>query len=77
VRPHVHVPLPVVRRLLLAMRRVFGEKAFATWEEAELLEVPMVAKHGAADMRSLGIDPAPMASVLSPGGIGPSLPQVA
>jgi uncharacterized protein YbjT (DUF2867 family) len=64
VRPHVHVPLPVVRRLLLAVRRVTGERAFATWEEAELLEVPMVAKRGAADIRRLGIEPAPMAAVL-------------
>jgi uncharacterized protein YbjT (DUF2867 family) len=76
VRPHVHVPLPVVRRLLLAMRRVFGEKAFATWEEAELLEVPMVAKRGTADIRGLGIDPEPMASVLSPSGFGTALPQL-
>lgn len=64
VRPHVHVPLPVVRRVLLATRRLAGERAFATWEEAELLEVPMVAERGTADIRRLGIDPEPMATVL-------------
>ena len=63
-RPHVHVPLPIVRSGLLWLRRAVGEKAFATWEEAELLEVPMVARNGAADIRSLGVEPAPMAQVL-------------
>ena len=26
-----------------------GDAAFATWEEAELMEVPMVTERGAAD----------------------------
>ncbi len=64
VRPQIHVPLPVVRRGLLALRRLVGEKAFATWEEAELMEVGMLAEHGTADMRRLGVDPAPMSAVL-------------
>ena len=38
-RPLVHVPLPLVRASLLALRSVFGEAVFATWEEAELMEV--------------------------------------
>ena len=63
-RPQVHVPLPIVRRGLLTLRRLVGEKAFATWEEAELMEVSMVAARGAADIRGLGIEPEPMASVL-------------
>ena len=66
-RPHVHVPLPIVRSGLIWLRRAVGEKAFATWEEAELLEVPMLAREGAADIRSLGVEPAPMSRVLRGG----------
>jgi len=64
-RPHVHVPLRIVRRSLMTLRGLVGEKAFATWEEAELLEVPMLARNGAADIRRLGVEPAPMERVLS------------
>jgi NADH dehydrogenase len=66
-RPSIHVPLPFVRSALIWLRRIFGDVAFATWEEAELLEVPMVSERGTADVRSLGVEPAPMASVLATG----------
>lgn len=66
-RPAIHLPLPFVRSALIWLRRVFGEVAFATWEEAELLEVPMVSEHGAADVRALGVEPVPMAQVLARG----------
>ena len=65
--PSLHVPLPFVRSGLIWMRRLVGEAAFATWEEAELLEVPMISERGAADVRRLGIDPAPMGAVLARG----------
>jgi NADH dehydrogenase len=63
-RPIVHVPLPIVRRGLGAVERFSGDSAFATWEEAELMEVAMVSRRGTADARSLGIDPEPMRDVL-------------
>lgn len=63
-RPSLHVPLPFVRSSLIWLRRLFGDTAFATWEEAELLEVPMLSERGVADARRLGVDPAPMAQVL-------------
>lgn len=63
--PLLHVPLPFVRSSLIWLRRLFGEVAFATWEEAELLEVPMVSEGGTADARRLGVDPATMAQVLA------------
>ncbi len=44
-----------------------GPTAFATWDEAELLEVPMIARHGTADAERLGVVPRPMEAVL---GIG-------
>ena len=63
-RPSLHIPLPFVRSALIWLRRIWGESAFATWEEAELLEVPMVSERGTADARGLGIEPATMRSVL-------------
>jgi NADH dehydrogenase len=63
-RPVVHVPLGVVRATLIWLRRLFGEAVFATWEEAELMEVPMVAERGDADVRSLDVEPRRMAEVL-------------
>jgi len=66
-RPLVHMPLPLVRLSLLGLRRVFGESVFATWEEAELMEVPMVSERGTADARELGVEPSRMAEVLAGG----------
>jgi uncharacterized protein YbjT (DUF2867 family) len=65
-RPLVHVPLGLVRLGLIWLRRIVGEVAFATWEEAELMEVPMTTPRGDADVRELGVDPQPMAAVLAP-----------
>ena len=63
-RPLVHVPLPLVRGGLIALRKVFGEAVFATWEEAELMEVPMVSERGTADAEELGVRPKSMGEVL-------------
>jgi NADH dehydrogenase len=63
-RPFVHVPLPLVRTGLHALELVTGSAAFATWEEAELMEVPMVTEAGTSDAESLGVEPRPMAGVL-------------
>ena len=64
-RPLIHVPLGLVRLGLIWLRRIVGEAAFATWEEAELMEVPMTTPRGDADVRRLGVDPQPMAAVLA------------
>jgi uncharacterized protein YbjT (DUF2867 family) len=63
-RPLVHVPLPLVRSGLIWLRRVFGETAFATWEEAELMEIPMVTARGTEDANALGVEPRHMGEVL-------------
>ncbi|MGH2963725.1 MAG: SDR family oxidoreductase [Solirubrobacterales bacterium] len=63
-RPLVHVPLPLVRSGLIWLRRIFGEAVFATWEEAELMEIPMVTPRGTSDVNALGVDPRPMGEVL-------------
>lgn len=60
-----HVPLPFVRSGLIWLRRIAGERAFATWEEAELMEVPMLARNGTDDIERLGVEPARMRDVLS------------
>ena len=64
-RPLLHVPLGLVHYGLAGLRRVVGDAAFATWEEAELMEVPMVSERGAADVRALGVEPRSMAEVLA------------
>ncbi len=63
-RPLVHLPLPLVRYGLLAARSIAGESVFATWEEAELMEVPMVSERGTADAEALGVEPRRMRDVL-------------
>ena len=63
-RPLVHVPLPLVRSSLIALRTVFGESVFATWEEAELMEVSMISERGTADVQALGVEPRRMSDVL-------------
>jgi uncharacterized protein YbjT (DUF2867 family) len=64
-RPLVHLPLPLVRAGLIALRNVFGEAVFATWEEAELMEVSMTSERGTADVEALGVRPRRMGDVLA------------
>ena len=63
----VHVPLPVVRGGLRAVEAVSGAQAFAVWEEAELMEIPMTTPRGSADAEALGVSPRPMRAVLGGG----------
>jgi uncharacterized protein YbjT (DUF2867 family) len=63
-RPLVHVPLPLVRASLIALRAFFGEAVFATWEEAELMEVSMTSERGPSDAQALGVKPRRMSDVL-------------
>jgi uncharacterized protein YbjT (DUF2867 family) len=60
----VHVPLPVVRAGLRTVQAVTGQAAFATWEEAELMEIPMTTPRGTADAEELGVRPRAMREVL-------------
>jgi uncharacterized protein YbjT (DUF2867 family) len=64
-RELVHVPLPVIKASLVALRAVFGEAVFATWEEAELMEVAMISERGPADAQALGVEPRRMSDVLA------------
>jgi uncharacterized protein YbjT (DUF2867 family) len=66
-RPIVNVPAPLVRRTLNLIELLMGPAAFATWDEAELLEIPMASPHGTADAERLGVLPKPMGVVLGVG----------
>ncbi len=66
-RPIVGVPLPVVRRTLKLIELLTGPTAFATWDEAQLMDIPMVSRHGTADAERLGVLPKPMRAVLGVG----------
>jgi uncharacterized protein YbjT (DUF2867 family) len=62
----LHVPLPVVRAGLNAWETLVGTgSAFATWEEAQLMEIPMTSSRGTADAEALGVTPLRMSAVLS------------
>jgi uncharacterized protein YbjT (DUF2867 family) len=63
-RALVHVPVPVVARALRLLEAAAGTRAFATWDEAELMEVSMTSPRGAADAERLGVTPQPMGAVL-------------
>jgi NADH dehydrogenase len=65
-RPLVHIPTPIVSRALRATEAILKSKAPATWDEAELMEVPMVTPRGTADAQLLGVSPRSMADVLAP-----------
>ena len=51
------VPAPVVRRSLNALELLTGPAAFATWDEAELLEVSLIAPAGNRRRRVARRDP--------------------
>jgi uncharacterized protein YbjT (DUF2867 family) len=63
-RPLLHVPTPIVSRGLRLLDATLGQRAFATWDEAELMEVPMLSARGTGDAESLGVGPQPMMAVL-------------
>ena len=66
-RPILKVPTRVVRRTLKLVELLMGPAAFATWDEAELLEISMTSRHGTADAERLGVVPKPMRAVLGVG----------
>jgi NADH dehydrogenase len=66
-RPFLRIPLPVARRTLRLVELLMGPAAFATWDEAELLEVPLISRLGTADAERLGVVPKPMRAVLGVG----------
>ena len=61
----MHVPLGLVHLSLVSLRRAFGDAVFATWEEAELMEVPMTTARGTVDAESLGVEPLAVRDVLT------------
>jgi len=66
-RPLLHVPTPLVSRGLRLLERALGQRAFATWDEAELMEVSMTSAGGSAGAQALGVTPQRMGVVLAAG----------
>ncbi|HEY3827606.1 MAG TPA: NAD(P)H-binding protein [Solirubrobacteraceae bacterium] len=64
-RPLLHVPAPLVSRALRLLESAAGAHTFATWDEAELMEVSMLSPRGTTDAEVLGVTPRPMAEILS------------
>lgn len=63
-RPLVHLPRPAVRCSLRVLERLTGPAAFATREEAALLDGSMTSARGTADAEALGVTPLRMSAVL-------------
>jgi uncharacterized protein YbjT (DUF2867 family) len=60
----LHVPLPLVKGGLAVANVVAGPAVFATWDEAQLMELSMTTPNGTADVEALGVKPLPMGAVL-------------
>jgi uncharacterized protein YbjT (DUF2867 family) len=60
----VKLPIALVRPSLKLLELLAGPAAFATWDEVELLEVPLIAPGGPAAAEALGVTPKPMRAVL-------------
>lgn len=60
----LHVPQPLVARLLDAFAWAARDAVFATADEARLLDISMTSPNGTADSESLGVQPRPIAAVL-------------
>ncbi len=65
-RPLLHLPTPLVSRALRLLESATGPRAFATWDEAELMEISMISSRGATDAERLRVKPAPMRAILAP-----------
>jgi len=60
-----HVPIGLVRRGLGLTELLMGPAAPATWDEASLLELTLLATGGTADAERLGVTPRAMGEVLA------------
>ena len=60
----VKLPAALVRQTLRLGETLLGDRAPATWDEAELLEVSLTSAHGTRDAERLGVSPRAIADVL-------------
>jgi uncharacterized protein YbjT (DUF2867 family) len=65
-KPVLKIPTPIVSRGLRLLERTLGDRAFVTWDEAELMECSALADNGARDVEELlgGAAPKAMQAVL-------------
>jgi NADH dehydrogenase len=67
----LRLPTPIVAAGLRTLEILARSRAFATWDEAELMEVSMTTPAGTADAERLGVSPRTMADVLGVQGGAP------
>jgi uncharacterized protein YbjT (DUF2867 family) len=67
-RPILSVPSFVSSRALRVAEALAKSRTPVTWDEAELLQVPLTTRHGTAHAEALGVVPQRMAVVLGAGG---------
>jgi NADH dehydrogenase len=60
----MHLPVEIASLAMRLTERALGERAPVTWDEAELMQVPMLARRGAADAEALGVRPQRIEAVL-------------
>jgi uncharacterized protein YbjT (DUF2867 family) len=60
----LHLPSGAVAGALRTLERALGASAPITWDETELMQVPMLAVRGAADAEALGVRPERIEAVL-------------
>jgi NADH dehydrogenase len=63
-RPLLHLPRKTARRLLKLEEWYLGPSAFATWDEAQLMQFPAIPARGTSDVEALGVQPLAMPDVL-------------
>lgn len=63
-RPLLHLSPSMSQRLLRLQEWYLGPSAFATWDEAQLMQFSSVARRGTADVEALGVQPLAMPDVL-------------
>lgn len=63
-KPLLHLSPTWTRRLLQLQEMYLGPSAFASWDEAQLMEYPTAARRGTADVNALGVEPMAIGDVL-------------
>jgi uncharacterized protein YbjT (DUF2867 family) len=63
-RPVVHVPIALVKPTLKVAGALLRSRAPVVWDQAELMEVPMLSERGTADAETLGVSPRAMREAL-------------
>lgn len=64
VKPLLHIPTGLARRVLNWQERRAGAAALATWDQVALLQDSIISPRGTGDLEVLGVSPLPMSDVM-------------